>query len=406
MAGALTPELISAEMWAPPPTFDGAATAAAGALIGVVSQINGILDGQQANVGVLLTAWASPTGEKAISANAPYQAWLTDMATQITAAAHQITTAAADFAAARTATPTPLEFLENWTEFFILVATNILGQNTHLITENRVQYAHLVARTMTAYHTYGSESAATVQTLPPLPAPPLSATPNPSIGAGLAAAQPFGQAMQGSGALRSVGSAAVQPISATAPLVSQLVSQPSNALMTSGGELAQAPPAMTSGLTGLPGLGSQGASAAGLGGTGADTGGWMGATPAWGSTVAAALSGGGAGISGVGGTALAPMRGPVSWASSANLARPAPGPDAGKVVVSRIAEARAASATPATSAGMGAPGAMAPPASASARERGRDGTLAAPAVLYRAPRDMPVVTGAAGTQFVAGEEDQ
>jgi hypothetical protein len=26
-------------------------------------------------------------------------------------------------------------------------------------------------------------------------------------------------------------------------------------------------------------------------------------------------------------------------------------------------------------------------------------------VLYRAPRDMPVVTGAAGTQFVAGEED-
>jgi hypothetical protein len=74
-------------------------------------------------------------------------------------------------------------------------------------------------------------------------------------------------------------------------------------------------------------------------------------------------------------------------------------------VVSRVAEARAASATPATSAGMGAPGAMAPQASASARERERDGTLAAPAVLYRPPRDLAVVTGVAGAQFVAGEED-
>jgi hypothetical protein len=50
---------------------------------------------------------------------------------------------------------------------------------------------------------------------------------------------------------------------------------------------------------------------------------------------------------------------------------------------------------------------MAPPAqqgSSSQRERERNGTLAA-AVLYRPPGNMPVVTGAAGAQFVAGEED-
>jgi hypothetical protein len=100
--------------------------------------------------------------------------------------------------------------------------------------------------------------------------------------------------------------------------------------------------------------------------------------------------------------ALAPIRGPVSWASTAE-ANPTTDPD--EAVVSRIAEARAASATPATSAGMGAPGAMVPPGQqASERERERDDKLAAAAVLYRPPTDMPVVTGAAGAQFVAGEE--
>jgi len=31
--------------------------------------------------------------------------------------------------------------------------------------------------------------------------------------------------------------------------------------------------------------------------------------------------------------------------------------------------------------------------------------LATAAVLYRPPRDMPVVTGAAGIHYLAGEED-
>jgi hypothetical protein len=62
---------------------------------------------------------------------------------------------------------------------------------------------------------------------------------------------------------------------------------------------------------------------------------------------------------------------------------------------------------------MGAAGAMMMPmhpASAAAHERDReledDNALAAAAVLYRPPEDMPVVTGAFGAQFVAGEEDE
>lgn len=408
MAGALLPELISAEMWAPAPTFDGSASTAAGALLGVVSQINAILDGQQTNTSVLRAAWASPTGERAVSANTPYQVWLTDMASQISAAAHQIYTAGADFAAARMATPHPGEFVANWTEFFILLATNFLGLNTLKIVENRAQYAQLVARTMTAYHTYGSESAATVQTLPALPSPPVSATPDPSIGAQPGARPPMGPAMQGMDAVWSAGSAAAQPVATLA----QLSAQPSNALMASGGELASGPSAMTSGLGALPSMASApmtsglGSPTAGSPSAGAESGGVLGAS-AGAATVAAALSGGGAGLSGLSGAAPAPMRGPVSWASRTDAANPTPNTE--QVMVSRIAEARAASAAPATSAGMGAPGAMMPPArqeSASMRQRGVNDTLAPAGVVYLPPRDMPVVTGAAGAQVVAGEEDQ
>jgi PPE-repeat protein len=406
-------ETISTWLWGGPP--DGAASfySAATALNGVVTQISNILGGQQANNGVLLTAWASPTGEKAVSANSPYGAWLSEAAAQIETAATQIQAAGAAFDFAKGMTPTPAQFAANNVQFAVLMATNILGQNWPAIIANRVEYATYTMQAVTAYSFYSTESTGTVGALQPLAAPPVSATPgalSPSISAGLAGQQPFGQATPGTAALPSVGSAVapavsagLQPLSAT----SSLLSQPAEALATSGGELAQAPSAMTSGLGGLPsamssGLGSP---AAASGSAGADPAGWYGA-PGAGGTVAAALSGGAAGLSGLGG-AVAPMRGPVSWASTDNADAANPTQEADEVAVSRIAEARGASATPATSAGMGAPGAMMPPgqASGSERERERDDTLASAAVLYRPPRNMPVVTGAAGAQFVAGEED-
>ena len=404
-------ETISHELWSGP----GASSfyAASAALTSVVTQISSILDGQQANAGVLLTAWASPTGEKAIEADSPYGAWLTEAAAQITYAATQIQAAGTAFETAKNMTPTPSQFWWNNLEYGVLMATNILGQNWPFIIVNRVEHTTYTVMAVTAMSSYTLESAATVGTIQPLAAPPVSATPlpaDPSISAGLAGLQPIGQAVSGAvnAVAPSAAGAALQPVSATAPLLSQ----PTSALS----QLTQAPTAMTSGLTGLPsmaspmtsGFGSQSADGTGVTGAGADSGGWFGAMPASGGTVAAALSGGGAGLSGLGGTA-APMRGPVSWASTTNTAKPAAGADADEVIVSRIAEARAASATPATSASMGAPGTMMPPAqqaSASARERGQNSTLSAAAVLYRPPLKMPVVTGAAGAQFVAGEEGQ
>src|SRR2546429_83161 len=82
--------------------------------------------GQKATAGVLFTAWASPTGEKAVSANSPYEAWLTEAESQIAAAATQIQGAGAAFEFARAATPTPAQFVANNVEYIVLMATNIL----------------------------------------------------------------------------------------------------------------------------------------------------------------------------------------------------------------------------------------------------------------------------------------
>ncbi|OMC13516.1 PPE domain-containing protein [Mycobacterium sp. SP-6446] len=409
----LTPEAISAQLWSGPGA--GSFYASAAALTEMAAKLTDIMDGQEAIAGVLTTAWASPTGESAIAANAPYQAWVAHAAAEMGTAATQISAAAVAFDAAQALTPTPAEFAQNDLQYVVLVSTNILGQNWPAIIYNRIEYAEYCIRAWTAMSFYTAESAGTVGAIQPLTPPPFSATlapTNPSIAAGLAGSQsiraalPAGAPMPMSPAAPAVN-AALQPAGALASLQpGNVLSQPTNALLSGGSELAQAPSAMTSGLTGL---GSQTAGAGGTGGPGADGASWIGRAPAAGGTVAAALSGGGAGLSGIGAAVPAGMRGPVSWSSTANAASPAPNPDADPVVVSRVAEARAAAVTPATTAGMGAPGAaMQPPAqqaSEPARERERDGTLAA-AVLYRPPTELPVVTGVAGARFVAGEEER
>ena len=71
-------ETISHQFWSGLGT--GSFDTAAIALTDMATQLSSIMDGQQANAGALLTAWASPTGEKAIAANSPYGTWLTEAA--------------------------------------------------------------------------------------------------------------------------------------------------------------------------------------------------------------------------------------------------------------------------------------------------------------------------------------
>ena len=154
-------------------------------------------------------------------------------------------------------TPMPEQFLANDTQYGVLMATNFLGINTPLIIANRTEYALYTVLAVTAMASYTAESAASVGTIQPLAAPPLSAIPvsaDPSLSAGLANTQPVRQLVVDG--IKTMTPSAVQSVSATAPMLSQLVSQPSNAALGSGltSEFSQAPTAMTSGLGALPGM--------------------------------------------------------------------------------------------------------------------------------------------------------
>lgn len=407
-------ETISAWMWSGP----GSASlyTSATQLTNVVVQIWNILDGQQANAGAVLTAWASPTGDTAVAANSPYQTWLADAAGQIETAAVQIQSAATAFEGAQKATPHPAQFAAIDSFIATWAPLSFIPPIGAAVAAALLEHFYMTLQAQQAYAFWTAESAATVGALEPLPTPPATAVPamlTPFISTGLVGQQPIAQVIQGVArstaalpSVGSVGSAAAQPVSG----VASLASQPTSALLSSGSELTQAPASMASSLGSVPSMASGpmsalGSPSTGSGSAGVDSLSWLGAS-AGGGTVAASLSGGGAGLSGLAGSAaLAPVRGPVSWASTAAN----PTPEAEEVTVSRIAEAKAASGTgmPATSGGMGAPGAMAPAArqtSESERERGLNNPLAAAAVLYRPPRNMPVVTGAAGAQFVTGRE--
>jgi PPE-repeat protein len=415
-------ETISSQLWSGPGA--GSFFSAAAELTNVAEQISNILDGQQANAGAVLTAWAAPTGERAVSANSPYEAWLAGAMEQIQTAASQIEAAGYAFEHARAMTPTPAQFALNDAEFVGLLPWSWVPGVLPVIIHNRMDYSAMTHQAVTAMAHYTTESAATIGAIEPLSAAPTPASfvpADPSIASGVAGT-PIGPAVSGAlssavaAAARSSGAAA-KSAGAAAPVVSQVASQAGSLLTASDSELAQAPTAMTSGLGALQGmaqapmmsgLGSQAANASAGTGAGADSDSWLSGGPASGATVAAALSGGGGDLGGLGGATLAPVRGPVSWASTTNAANPA-AVDAEEVSVSRFAEARAGSAMPGAAPGMGSPGAMMPPAqqsSASARERGQSGALGAAGVLYRPPRNLPVVTGAAGTQFATGEEGQ
>jgi hypothetical protein len=414
-------EMISGQYWT---NVAGSSSlhATAANLTSTSTQLKGILSGHQVNSGVMQFAWQGPTGQLANTADTPQQLWLAASSAQLDGAATAVQGLATAFDAAQMATPHPAAFAQNdyWYPIWYGVFIASLGIISQPLVANNAEHAAYTTAAVTADAGYKSTSMGILAALQPLALtpPPLSGTPGaPSISP-WTAVQPLGPVLQGAAALGATPagaalpalSAAAQPLSAAAqPLgaATSLLSQPSNALASSGGQLASTAAPMTSGLGGAPSsamtpVGSQGA---GSGGPGTNDGSWYGAT-ATGGTVAAALSsGGGVGLGGLGGAgaAMAPLRGPVSWASAT--------PEADQPVVSQFAQTRAALAASPTSANMGAPGTMMPPAArqgqeSSSRDKALDNVLATAAVLYRPPKDMPVVTGAAGMHYLAGEEDQ
>ncbi|OBJ61661.1 PPE family protein [Mycobacterium sp. 1423905.2] len=162
---ALPPEINSARM------YSGAGAAP---LLAAASAWNGLaaeLRATATSYGSVLTAltseeWHGPASASMAAAAAPYVAWMSSTAVQAEQTAAQAEAAAAAYEAAFAATVPPPVVAANRAQLMMLIATNILGQNTPAIAATEAQYAEMWAQDAAAMYGYAGSSATATQLTP------------------------------------------------------------------------------------------------------------------------------------------------------------------------------------------------------------------------------------------------
>ncbi len=120
-----------------------------------------------------------------VAAASPYVAWMSVTAGQAELTAAQVRVAAAAYETAHGLTVPPPVIAENRAELMILIATNLLGQNTPAIAVNEAEYGEMWAQDAAAMFGYAATAATATATLLPFedkkagsPAKTPTATPN------------------------------------------------------------------------------------------------------------------------------------------------------------------------------------------------------------------------------------
>ncbi len=117
----------------------------------------------------LTSEWQGPSSSSMAAAAQPYIAWLNTTSAELQQAAVQATASAAAYEAVFSAVIPPPVIAANRAQLAMLVATNILGQNTPAIAANEAMYAEFWAQDAAAMYGYAGTSAAAAQLAPLTP---------------------------------------------------------------------------------------------------------------------------------------------------------------------------------------------------------------------------------------------
>ncbi|SOX54991.1 PPE family protein [Mycobacterium ahvazicum] len=175
LAAAAAWDGLAADMWASASSFD--------------SVVSGLASNGQ---------WTGPSSESMTQAAAPYLQWLHTAAAHASMSAVQARVAATSYESAFAATVPPAAIAANRIQLMVLIATNILGQNTAAIAATEFEYMEMWLQDVMAMFGYHAGAQSVMAALP-------SITSAPSSLAGLFTTPLSTLASQFAGALSSVG---------------------------------------------------------------------------------------------------------------------------------------------------------------------------------------------------------
>ena len=127
--GAIPPEINSARMYSGPGSAPMRAASAAWNLL--AAELESAATQYQSTIDILADdEWRGPTSASMAAAVDPYVTWMSTTGAQAEHTAAQASAAASAYEAAFAMTVPPVEVAANRAQLAMLVATNVLGQNT------------------------------------------------------------------------------------------------------------------------------------------------------------------------------------------------------------------------------------------------------------------------------------
>jgi PPE-repeat protein len=185
----------------------------------LAAEIDSAANQYQATVNVLADDdWRGPTSATMAAAVAPYISWMTTTGAQAEQAAAQASAAATAYETAFALTVPPPQIATNRAQLAMLVATNVIGQNTPAIAANEALYGEMWAQDAAAMYGYAGSSAMATK-VKPFTQPPETSNPAAQATQGAAVTQAQ-SAATGTG----VQSALQQTISSVPSALNQLTS--------------------------------------------------------------------------------------------------------------------------------------------------------------------------------------